>query len=116
MASQKLVLSAQIQTRNGVPEKWREHFYLKRIDEEDLVITLEERNGILLALERGDRFVQIRKYTIMLNAMKSIDPCWGEKNIPPRPEIKWGGNDEEGQEWDACFGHLSLIGAKYSMR
>lgn len=71
-----------------VPEKWQERYFIKRINEDDIEISLEERNGILKALEAGVRFVQIGKYTLMLNSIKSIDPKWGKDNIPPRPKLK----------------------------
>lgn len=72
-------------TQNEIPEKFREKFLLKRIDEDDIEITLEQRNIILKALENGSRFVQIKKHTLMLNALKSIDPKYPPYNIPPRP-------------------------------
>jgi len=46
------------------------------------------RDEILKALNDGARFIQIGKYTLMLNSIKSIDPLWGEENIPPRPQIR----------------------------
>lgn len=81
MKNQKLSLS-----QNNIPEKWRERFYIKRIGEDDIEISLEARDEILKALNAGVRFIQIGKYTLMLNSIKSIDPKWGDKNIPPRPE------------------------------
>ena len=75
-------------TQNEIPEKWKERFLIKRIDEDDIEITLEERNMILQGLNAGMRFVQVGKYTLMLNAIKSIDPKWGKKNIPPCPSLK----------------------------
>ena len=77
-----------------IPEEWKERFIIKRIDEEDITITIEERNNILESLNKGTRFVQIGKYTLMLNAIKSIDPLFEPDNIPPRPkeqiETKFG--------------------------
>lgn len=70
----------------AIPSKWQEKFLLKRINEEDIELTLEQRNGVLIALDKGARFAQIGKYTIMLNAIKSIDPLWGDDNIPPQPK------------------------------
>lgn len=49
-------------------------FLLKRIGEVDLEISNEERMVILRALKANVRYVQIRDYTLMLNAIKSIDP------------------------------------------
>src|SRR5579884_1065694 len=71
---------------NRLPDKWKPKYILKRIGEEDLTISLETRNEILRQLERGGKFIQIGEYTIMLNAIKSIDPYWGARNIPPRPK------------------------------
>ena len=45
-----------------------------------------ERDAILASLNQGQRFIQIRKYTLMLNAIKSIDPFYEPDNIPPRPK------------------------------
>lgn len=112
MENQKSQLSPQTQLGN-IPAKWKEKFVLKRIDEEDIVLSLEERNGILQSLNKGDRFVQIRKHTLMLNSIKSIDPYWGERNVPPRPlpsdhrlepVNRNPENDIEGREWDKYFG------------
>lgn len=115
MTSQKLSLS-----QTEIPEKFREKFLIKRIDEDDIEITLEQRDNILKALNAGTRFVQIGRYTIMLNAIKSIDPKWGKANIPPRPEertrtLEKAGskptvyisetiNKDEIDIWDALFG------------
>ena len=49
-------------------------FLIKRIDENDIEITNEERMVILKALHANVRFVQVRDYTLMLNAIKSIEP------------------------------------------
>ena len=79
MENQELPLS--------IPPEWRERFLIKRIDEEDIEITLEERNRILQSLNAGIRFIQIGKYTLMLNSIKSIDPYYEPNNIPDRPEL-----------------------------
>lgn len=73
------------QTQTGIPEEWKEHFYIKRIDEEDIKISLIERDAILKALNGGQRFIQIGKYTLMLNSIKSIDPIYEPDNTPPMP-------------------------------
>jgi len=103
-----------------VPNRWQEKFLLKRIDEQDIELSLEERNAILQALEAGAKFGQIRKYTIMLNTIKSIDPKWGESNIPPRPKpnatveyLETGAvdtihNQEEIDLWNKIFGSKLL--------
>lgn len=70
----------------SIPPKWREKFLIKRIDEDSIEITLEQRDSILKALDAGARFIQIGKYTLMLNAIKSIDPKIEPNNIPPRPD------------------------------
>jgi hypothetical protein len=110
--SPRLLLSTQ--------PKWQERFIIKRIGEDDIEITLEQRNEILKALNNGGRFIQVRKHTLMLNSIKSIDPKWGEDNIPPRPEeiLKCDYNNitdntvkakllnkEEIEEWDSIFGN-----------
>jgi len=95
MINQKLLIS-----QNEIPEKWRERFYIKRIGEDDIEITLEARDKILSVLNAGVRFIQIGKYTLMLNSIKSIDPKWGSRNIPPRPNVgkdTFGLNEETGQ-------------------
>lgn len=79
MEDQKLPLS--------IPSEWEERFLIKRIDEEDIIISLEERNSILDNLRKGMRFVQIGKYTLMLNSIKSIDPFYEPNNIPPKPDV-----------------------------
>lgn len=73
------------QTRTGLPEELQERFLIKRIEEKDIEISLNERDGILKALNEGQRFIQIGKYTLMLNSIKSIDPKFGKNNTPPRP-------------------------------
>lgn len=106
-------LSPSSQGQVNIPEKWQEQFLLKRIGEEDIELTLKERNAVIEALGSGSRFVQIRKHTLMINSIKSIDPMWGEDNIPPRPKPKdlylehcnrSPENDKEGREWDQIFG------------
>ncbi len=79
-------LSDRIQV--GIPDKWAEHFVIKRIDEEPIEITLKEQQAILENLARGQRYIQVGKYTIMLNSIKSIDPRYEPDNIPPCPERK----------------------------
>lgn len=115
MEDQKLTSSHQIQ--RGTEHKWEERFFIKRIDEEDIEITLRERDSILLSLNEGKRFIQIGKYTLMLNAIKSIDPKWGKDNIPPKPKeitenkvVDGKGymtvlNQEEIDEWKILFGN-----------
>ncbi|MCP3681709.1 MAG: hypothetical protein GY861_03375 [bacterium] len=86
----------------SIPLKWQERFLIKRIGEEDIEISLIARDEILKALNDGARFIQIGKYTLMLNSIKSIDPLWGKNNIPPRPELKrlYGGVSIDGNvEW-----------------
>jgi hypothetical protein len=101
----------------SIPPEWREGFLIKRIDEEDILITLEQRNAILKALNEGTRFIQVGKFTLMLNSIKSIDPVYPPDNIPPRPEpeeelvdIKDGTavtrviNQEKIDLWDSLYG------------
>lgn len=103
----------------GIPSKWQPKYLLKRIGEEDITISQETRNNILDQLAKGGKFVQIGEYTIMLNAIKGIDPMWGSKNIPPRPkllnevQVSEGvaklsvANHEEIKEWESYFGDKS---------
>lgn len=86
MTDQKSLSSTQ--SSLVVPEAWKEKYLIKRIDEDDIEISLEVRNEILKALQAGTRFIQLGKYTLMLNAIKSIDPKYGARNVPPRPELK----------------------------
>lgn len=101
------------------PPKWEERFVIKRIEEEDIEISLAERNALVNALNANKRFAQLGKHTIMLNSIKSIDPLYGDLNIPPRPkptysykEIRPGTmketitNQAELDEWDALFGEV----------
>lgn len=99
-----------------IPPKWQPKYLIKRIGESDITITKDTRDGILRALTDGQKFIQVGEYTIMLNGIKSIDPLWGEKNIPPRPEPdrkmevlgevahETVANQEEIDNWDRLFG------------
>lgn len=60
--------------RSSTPNNAGKKFLIKRIDENDIEITNEERMVILKALHANVRFVQVRDYTLMLNAIKSIEP------------------------------------------
>lgn len=73
---------------NSLPVKWQKRYLLKRIGEDDIEISLEARNEVLRALSSGVKFVQLGEYTLMLNSIKSIDPKWGDDNIPPAPQIR----------------------------
>lgn len=120
MDNLKLGLSHQTQT--GSNKYFQEKYLIKRIDEHDIEISVDERNEILKALNDGQRFIQVKKYTLMLNSIKSIDPKYGERNIPPKPSpIYIGGtvgedgivhqklaNGEEIEEWIKLFGNKYL--------
>jgi hypothetical protein len=69
-----------------IPPEWQPKYVIKRIEAEEIIVPQRTRDVILRALDKGLRFVQIGEYTLMLNAIRSIDPLWGPKNIPPRPE------------------------------
>jgi hypothetical protein len=114
--NQKLSLS-----QNNIPEKFREKYLIKRIGEDDIEITLEQRDNILKALNGGARFIQVGKYTLMLNSIKSIDPKWGGANIPPRPVKLYDysdpkddvvgrkiSNKDEIDLWDSLFGSIAV--------
>lgn len=103
----------------AIPPKWQPRYLLKRIGEEDIEIPLATRDAIVKALAAGLKYVQVGEYTIMLNAIKSIDPLWPPQNIPPRPkatadvEVKYGkaftsiSNQAELDLWDRLFGEKS---------
>lgn len=131
MDNQKLlssVINDIPESQLRLPEKWQEKYLIKRIGEEDIEITLLQRNIILKTLQQGVRFVQIGRYTLMLNSIKSIDPKWGKDNIPPRPEkkitheevrepngkyttykVKEIVDSSEQREWDKYFGRLKAL-------
>lgn len=104
----------------SIPLEWQERFIIKRIKEENIEITLKQRNLILESLGRGDNFVQIGKYTLMINSIKSIDPVWEPDNIPPRPREVRDFETIEGKEqlvitnkeilmlWDKLFKDKTL--------
>jgi len=110
----------------NVPLEWRERFLIKRFDEKDVEITLNERNIILVALRKGTRFIQVGKLTLMLNSIKSIDPYYPPYNIPPKPELKFKNVFDEKKKlyvqveveesrkkvelWEKFFSHNQLPG------
>ncbi len=110
MKSQKLDIF-----KDGIPEELKERYLIKRIKEDDIEISLDQRDKILKMLESGVRFIQIDKYTLMLNSIKSIDPKWGSANIPPRPNTRTELNKEIGKLyitnqrdldlWDYLYGN-----------
>jgi hypothetical protein len=69
-----------------MPSKWQPRYTLKRIKDEDIEISQQTRDEILRQLAGNGKYVQIGEYTIMLNAIKSIDPKWGKNNVPPKPK------------------------------
>src|SRR5262245_56113839 len=70
-----------------LPKKWQPKYYLKRIGEDDLVISWETRSEILNRLAGNVKYIQIGEFTIMLNAIKEMAPYWPPNNIPPRPKL-----------------------------
>ncbi len=114
MEDQRLQLSP-----TNLPDKFKPKYVIKRIDEADIIISLEARDAILVQLDKGARFILIKDHILMLNSIKSIDPLWGEKNIPPRPKAVYmfngakvdypmyddkAENQEDIDEWDKYFG------------
>ncbi|MEM7124995.1 MAG: hypothetical protein AAF702_01630 [Chloroflexota bacterium] len=99
-----------------LPKKWQPKYKVKRIGEKDIVISWKTRDAVLKALVDGRKFVQVGHYTLMLNAIKSIDPFWGDTNIPPKPDKKTYFSAEtlspqftafslqEREEWEKYFG------------
>ncbi len=78
MTNQKLSLlneAQKIETSRN-PSK---RYLIKRIDEDSIEISEQQRDYILGALQGGVRFVQIGDHTLMLNAIKSIDPKKGKQ-------------------------------------
>lgn len=69
-----------------MPDWLRPLFILKRIDEPELVLTLEQRNAIAEGYLRGDKAVIVGQHLIATFNIKSIDPMYGEDNIPPKPK------------------------------
>lgn len=119
MVNQKLQSSDQ--TQLGIPEEWKEKFVIKRIEEKDIEITLEEQRAILVALNQGQKYIQLGKYTLMLNSIKSIDPVYEPDNIPPKPKEKTDGklvnniwvehvtNQDEIDLWERLFGEKKNV-------
>lgn len=97
-----------------IPDYLLPKFLIKRIGEDDIEISTEQRDKILKTLEAGTRFIQIDQFTLMLNSIKSIDPKWGKSNIPPRPKPRYIFDDEtqnsvlinkkEINTWDYLYG------------
>lgn len=77
-------MTDQISTLS-IPPEWEDRYFLKRIGEEDIEISNEQRILIIKSLNDGKRFIQLGKYTLMLNTIKSIDPRYEPHNIPPKP-------------------------------
>ena len=101
-----------------LPKNWRECFILKRIGEENLYITEDEKRLIDLALVEGIRFAFIRNHTLMLNTIKGIDPRYGEDNIPPRYFVQMDDglerspNASELALWDKLFLFRAPVGKR----
>lgn len=88
---------------------------VKRIDADDIEVSLEERNALLRVLASGQRYVQIRKFTLMVANIRSIDPKFPPDNIPPRPSkvteveivdgvaVETVKNQEILELWDSLF-------------
>lgn len=69
-----------------LPSSPTKNYAIKRIDEEDIIISLQARDAILKELEKGARFIFIKDHVLMLNSIKSIDPIIETISIPPRPQ------------------------------
>ena len=68
---------------------WNKGYIIKRIGEDDIPITNEQRKSILGSLNDGVGFIQIGEYTLMLNGIKSIEPRWNGDSFPPRPKEEY---------------------------
>ena len=79
--------SPMLVKQNKLSAKFRPRYLVKRFDDEEIEISEETRNAIIDSMAKGDRFIQIGHYTLMVNGIKSIDPKYGKKNIPPSPEL-----------------------------
>lgn len=98
---------------SSIRPEWREKFILKRINADDLTITLEDRNALIGAMNDGGRFVQLGKYTIMVNTISAIEPYFPPFNVPKKPsftalEIASGGDSYKEkqkliEEWEHTF-------------
>lgn len=64
-------------------------YLVKRIDEDDILVDRATRDAILNSMAAGVRFIQVREYTLMINSIKSIDPRWGEPNVPKAPSLPY---------------------------
>lgn len=64
-------------------------YLVKRIDEDDILVDRVTRDAILNSMASGVRFIQVREYTLMINSIKSIDPRWGEPNVPKAPSLPY---------------------------
>lgn len=62
------------------------NFLIKRIDESPIMISREVRDLILGSLAKGDRFIQVGEHTVMLNAIRGIDPT--TKKTPEEIEFE----------------------------
>lgn len=109
-----------------LPEEWQPKYVIKRYSDEPIEITPQERDFILLSLNKGDKFIFLRSHDIVLvfASVSAIEPKFGRLNIPPRPkEIReFDGVDITGEPkyrivnkktlelWDRLFGQKSLEG------
>jgi len=75
-----------------LPESWQTKYFLHVIGfEKPILITDEQRNGLVAVIESGKKFVQIGQFTIMVNSIKMIIPRYPPENIPPCPQIEYKG-------------------------
>ena len=70
-----------------MPDWLKPRYLLKRIDEPDIELSLEQRNGVANAMVRGDKVIFIGQSMIATFNIKSMDPIYGPDNIPPKPDV-----------------------------
>jgi len=70
------------------PDAWKPMFLLHVIGSDEILITEKERDSILKAMSQGEKFLQVRQYTIMVNSIQMIRPRYAPDNVPPRPKVK----------------------------
>ena len=75
-----------------MPESWEPKFFIHVIGfDKPILITEDQRKGIVGVIESGKKFVQIGQFTIMVNSIKMIILRYPPENIPPVPQIEYKG-------------------------
>lgn len=102
--SAKLQFSKPRQGQHSlVPEQkeYEQNYILHRVKLGPIEISEVTRDGVLEAMKRGDRFVQLGDYTVMVNSITGIDPLPIKRkpsDISELPEIsqeEWERNQKK---------------------